>query len=205
MPVIGLVGGIGSGKSSVARWLADRRHLQIINADEIGHAALRLQDIQSQLAKRFGNTIFNESGDIDRSSLAALVFGSAPEQQTGRRDLEAIVHPYIRSTISETIDAARTSNRVEGVILDAAVLLEAGWEDVCSCVVFVDSTKENRRERVLQARGWSAGELEKREASQLSLEEKRQRADFVIANNTDIATAGRELEKILNQIHTSGV
>lgn len=205
MPVIGLVGGIGSGKSALARRLAERRHLTLIHGDEIGHAALRLQSVKAELASRFGNAIIGKDGEVDRGALAARVFGDTPEHTAARRDLEAVVHPHIRSTISETITKARTSHGVDGVLLDAAVLLEAGWEDVCDCVVFVDASDEVRRKRVAETRGWNAAELARRESSQLSLDEKRRRADIVIDNNCDLEPAVRELEKILNQMRSTNV
>ncbi|MFQ5735171.1 MAG: dephospho-CoA kinase, partial [Planctomycetaceae bacterium] len=201
----GLVGGIGSGKSAVARWLADRCNLTLIDGDEIGHAALNLPGVKSQLSTRFGQAVFDETGEIDRSALARQVFGTTPVQKQARHDLESIVHPHIRSTISETIRRARTSNGVTGVLLDAAVLLEAGWQDVCDCVVFVDASDAVRRQRVAEGRGWNGEDLARRESSQLPLDEKRRRADFIIANNSTVESAGRQLEKILNRIRTSSV
>lgn len=205
IPVIGLVGGIGSGKSAVARWVAERRNTPVIDGDAAGHQALLLPEVTSQIRKHFGTEVFDDAGLVDRSALAKLVFGAGDSHRQAKETLESIVHPVIRRVISETIDNLRTSNSPpEAILLDAAVLLEAGWENVCSAVVFIDTPFEQRRQRVA-SRGWSADELEKREASQLPLSEKRSRADFVVPNDAELERAGKQLEEIVIQLTQHGV
>jgi dephospho-CoA kinase len=200
VPVIGLTGGIGSGKSAVAGWLAERRNVCVIDGDAIGHDVLRRPEIRQRLREEFGNDVLAADDQVDRRRLAAHVFGSSPQQRDGRRRLERIVHPEIRRRISETISRESASDITEAVILDAAVLLEAGWNDVCTAVAFIDSPREARQQRVKQSRGWSDEDLRKREASQMDLEEKKSHADLIISNDSTLERAGRMLEEFVDRL-----
>lgn len=192
IPVIGIIGGIGSGKSSVARWASEHANLAVVDADRLGHLALENDRIKSALRQRFGDQIFDAAGEVQRSALARVVFGPSELQQAARGDLERIVHPEIESRIAEAITQA-AAGHCQGVLLDAAVLLESGWQKRCDAVVFVDASDETRECRVAVRSNWSPEELQKREASQLSLREKRERSDAVISNNQDVSLAGRQL------------
>lgn len=189
----------------MAKWLADRRNVAVIDADAAGRQVLEQPSIQAALRREFGSRVFDREGRVDRSAVARMVFGNAPQQVAARRKLEEIVHPGIQRAISETLEAVRASNGVEAVVLDAAVLLEAGWQNVCQAVVFVDAPLSRRRERVAEGRNWTSEELQRREASQMDLAEKRRRADFVIENDSTIDDAGQQLEQVLNRLLQSGV
>lgn len=198
IPVVGIVGGIGSGKSAVANWVRAQAPVAVIDADQLGHEALTSNSVRDALRVRFGPTIFGEDGSIVRSALAKLVFGDWPETNLARRDLEQIVHPDIRRRILEEIAQAETGlSKV--VLLDAAVLLEAGWRNLCDLVVFIDTPNEIRLERVHQNRGWTHDELARREASQQSLIEKRRESDLIVTNDRDLEYAGRQLLELLQQ------
>jgi len=144
--------------------------------------------------------VFDKQGEVNRSVLAGMVFGSSAEDRQARTDLEQIVHPEIRKEIVNRIQTARSSKDYDAVILDAAVLLEAGWNDICDLVVFVETTEECRLERVAQSRGWDRETLKAREASQLALEEKKKASDEVIDNSGTLEESGRQLEKILEHV-----
>ncbi|MCC7421989.1 MAG: dephospho-CoA kinase [Planctomycetaceae bacterium] len=205
IPVIGLVGGVGSGKSSVARAAAEFRSpswpsdsfsqsdIVIISGDSAGHEVLRDADVRQSLGERFGPSILDETGEIIRPALGRLVFGEDKEAERARRDLEAIVHPKIRQRLEQQIRGARSNPQVRAILLDAAILLESGWSDVCDAVVFIDTPQAERLKRVAASRGWTADQLARREASQWSLEKKKAASDFVIKNEGDLQTAGREL------------
>lgn len=201
---MGLIGGVGSGKSSVARRFQAISHcpVVVIDADQLGHQVLQLPTVKEQLLKRFGSTIFDSQGDISRSTLGRLVFGDDVTAKQARHDLEAIVHPEIRKLAEQSIRDLRQQQQVELIVLDAAVLLEAGWQDVCDLVVFVDTPEADRIARVQTNRGWSAEELAKREASQWSLPRKRTAADAVIDNSASVDEAAKQLEQV---IQTFGV
>lgn len=198
--MIGLVGGIGSGKSAVARGLVSRRNLVLIDADAIGHRVLELTETKEKLKKRFGNDVLDSRGEIDRSQLAKRVFGTDHASQAAREDLNRIVHPLIGKEIQREIQEAREKARrepgsVSGVLLDAAILLETGWGDACDAIVFVDASDDIREKRVRETRGWLPEDWRKREASQLSLIEKKRAADITIDNSQNLELAIDELEQ----------
>ena len=196
LPVVAVVGGVGSGKSSLARFVAQRFPAEIIDADLLGHQVLQREDVKRQIRERFDSEIFDAAGEIQRSALARTVFG---EESRPLQDLEAIVHPRIREAIRQRIEAAGKESNARAILLDAAVLLESGWTDICDKIVFVDCAIDVRRQRVL-ARGWDAEQLHQREAKQLPVDEKRRRANFVINNDSDLQSAGNRLLQIVGEI-----
>lgn len=197
-PVIGLIGGIGSGKSTVAREYADRFAALVLDGDRTGHDVLNREDVREQIRQRFGAEVFDTDGRVSRSKLAREVFGEEQHLQQARSDLEQILHPAIRKRFDTQIEEARSAGSCEAVLLDAAVLLEAGWQDRCDAVVFVDTPADVRRRRILTERGWSEDELYRREASQLPLEEKRRRSDYRIDNSQSLAEAVRQLKEYID-------
>lgn len=195
VPVIGLIGGIGSGKSHLARALASRRRVIVVNADQIGHRLLREPEVKEEIRRVFGEEVFGGDGEIDRRSLGSRVFG--PNSEEFRRTLDRIMHPRIGAAIKQEVSRAKQEPGIEAVIVDAALLLEAGWQGECDHVVFVDSPFADRLDRVARTRGWSAEELRRREASQWPLERKRERADTVV-DNTSAGRGPEELEERLS-------
>jgi len=161
IPVIGLIGGVGSGKSAVAAILAARGGV-VIDADRVGHELLTVPAVRDQIVARFGDKVLDRrvsavgSGSrIDRSALGEIVFAD-PER---RRELEAIVHPRMRDRFRSEIERLTRLGDAGVIVLDAAILLEAGWDDLCDHVVFVDAPRSVRRRRVAEQRGWSLGAL----------------------------------------------
>lgn len=200
LPVIGIVGGIGSGKSSVPRKLAERRSLAIIDADGIGHELLNESVVKHEIKTEFGSAVFQADGSVDRPALAAVVFGGTSKHEDAREALNSILHPRIRKEIHRRINEAKQSANVEAIILDAALLLESGWHKDCNLVVFVDVPRQIRQQRVIENRGWMAEELAKRELNQLPLEEKKARSNRVIDNGGSLEAAAEALECILNAL-----
>jgi dephospho-CoA kinase len=185
----------------VARWVATHEPgVVLINGDEVGHEVLTLKAVQDAIRLRFGDGVFDANGQIDRRSLGQRVFGPSDEMQIARRDLERIVHPRIRETFEERIAKAGLA-RKRAVLLDAAVLFEAGWNDLCHAIVFIEVPRIERLTRLRVGRGWDDREVERREASQVPLETKRNRSQFVIENAQSIDEAGRQLKELLTRIH----
>ncbi|MCA9257625.1 MAG: dephospho-CoA kinase [Planctomycetales bacterium] len=180
MKVIGLVGGIASGKSSVARALAELGAVTV-DADRIAHTALDHPDVKSELVERWGSAVVGSDGRIDRSEVAKRVFGDAPGPTNERRFLEQLLHPRVREQVESQL-AERRQTELPAVVLDAPLLLEAGWRDLCDEVVFVDAPPAERLRRAT-TRGWSETQFSAREASQLPIEQKRSFATYVIDNS----------------------
>lgn len=198
IPVIGIVGGIGSGKSSVAKWVAGATNVEVLDADLMGHEALRDNGVKQALCQRFGTSILRPDGEIDRSAVAKLVFGPNQTHREARHALEQVVHPEIGRRIAQGIEAAAAKGRM-AVLLDAAILLEAGWRKHCDAVVFVDCPDNTRLARLRADRGWDEEEMRRRESSQWGLTEKRRCADLVITNSGELELVGTQLLRLLEE------
>jgi dephospho-CoA kinase len=199
IPVIGLIGGIGSGKSFVARHWAHQAPVVIVDGDAAGHEVLDDPTVQDELRRQFGDEVFHSDGRVNRRAMARRVFGADEEHQQARRMLEAVVHPRIRSLMASRVAAARQTPGLKAVIIDAALLLEAGWHDLCDALVFVDVPLPDRLLRV-QSRGWTESDLRAREASQLPLDVKRRDADYVLDNSSQAADTLPPLDRLLSDI-----
>jgi len=179
MHVIGLLGGVASGKSLVARQLA-ALGAGVLDADQAAHEALNIPRIEDSVRKRWGERVFGADGRVDRSQLARIVFADPPEGPRERQFLEQLTHPAIGRKLAKEAERLAASGS-PAAVLDAPLLLEAGWDRLCSRLVFVDAPRELRLVRA-SARGWSEREFLAREAAQQSLDCKRRRADMVVDN-----------------------
>ncbi len=197
-PVLGLIGGIGSGKSRLAAELA-RRGGQVIPGDLLGHEALRQPDIKAGIVQRWGKDILDSQGEIDRRKMGQIVFAD-PAQ---RKELESRVFPFIDRRIAEEIAKGENDPRLSLIVLDAAVLLEAGWDRHCDYLVFVDAPREARLQRLAQNRGLNAKEVAARENAQMSVVEKKRRADFVLDNSASPEQLFVQVDKILKNLSGS--
>lgn len=180
MMVVGIVGGIASGKSLVSSVLA-QLGAEVVPADRLGHEVLREPAIIAAARNQWGDDVLAPDGQLDRQKIAKRVFGDSPQAVAERHFLEGLTHPQIAARVREAISRFATLGDTDVVVLDAALLLEAGWDEYCDKIIYVDAPHEVRLQRAL-ARGWSAEEFAAREASQMPLEKKRSHADIVIHN-----------------------
>ena len=167
MTIIGLIGRIGAGKSTVAqRFAVHGAH--VIDADRIAHEVLEEGDVVRQIVDRFGVDVLDADGRIRRRAVADRVFGPMPDHARALEWLEALVHPRVRSRIEAQLAALRA--REDGhdgdavVVLDVPLLVQAGWADRCDRLVVVSCSEEIRQQR-LAARHWSRAEQEARETA----------------------------------------
>jgi len=200
IPVIALVGGIGSGKSFLVRSLAQTEPIAIIDADRIGHEVLTDNEVMTQIRQEFGDGVFDSQGGIIRRALGQMVFGQDAKHQAAKVRLERIVHPRIRDRIRQQIAEIRSSKTYEAIFLDAAILLESGWKDECQAIVYVDVPAEERLRRVVSERNWTPEEFFAREANQLPVELKQQAADFTVINFPAGPAAVNQLRLIYRRI-----
>ncbi|HVX13690.1 MAG TPA: dephospho-CoA kinase [Pirellulales bacterium] len=190
MKIIGLLGGVASGKSLVAEQFR-ALGAGLLDGDRAGHDVLRLTDVKQLVRERWGQGVFADDGEVDRRALGRIVFDTSP---TGRRELEyleRITHPRITDRLREQA-AKLTTTGLMVAILDAPVMLKAGWDALCDHIVFVEAPQETRRARAL-ARGWRQEDIAARESVQEPLEVKRRRADFLIDNS---GSAEQTLEQV---------
>jgi dephospho-CoA kinase len=178
MHVVGLVGGIGSGKSEAARMLAAMGAV-VIDADKIGHAVYEPGTPGfAAVVDAFGSAVVGDDGRIDRRALGPIVFGDA--EALAR--LNGIVHPLIRAEIERRIAEERALGGAELVVVEAAILLEAGWRSLVDEVWVVRAPLAVIRERLATSRGLSAEEVDARVARQMSDAERCAAADVVVEN-----------------------
>ncbi len=180
MHKIGVLGGVASGKSLVARQLTELG-AGLLDADRAGHEVLDDPEVQLSLRHRWGDKAFGPDGRVDRSRVAEIVFAPQPAGGQERRFLENLLHPRIVRRLADEQRELAAQN-YPAVVLDAPLLLEAGWDRLCDRLIFVDAARELRLARAA-ARGWTEEDVARREAAQLPLEVKRARADVSIDNS----------------------
>ena len=193
MITLGLIGGIGSGKSTVASFFA-QRGAGVIDADAIGHRVLDLPNVKESLRKRWGDGVFLPNGEPDRKAVAALVFAPTESENRELAFLTALTHPLIQSEIEAEL------RRLKGtplIILDAALLLETEWKTNVDRIVFVDAPRDIRLQRV-RTRGWTEAQFDAREAAQLPLEFKKSKADWIVDNSGTMTKTLGEVERVIH-------
>ncbi len=192
MRVIGLTGGVGSGKSYAARYLAERGGMELLIADELGHVAMETgTEGFRRIVCRFGEDIVLPDGSLDRSKMAEIVFGDAKAME----DLNAIIHPAVKSYIADYLSERRDCPGT--VLLESAILYEAGCECFCDEVWYVYVPVEERIRRLQADRGYSEEKSRAIIARQQPEQFFFERADRVIENTADRQTLERRLETLI--------
>ncbi len=181
------------GKAAVARQFADLG-AAILDADQAGHEALRLPQVEAAAKRRWGNVVFGLDGRIDRARLARTVFAPGPEGRQERSFLEQLTHPEIARRLKHQAEELAVRGTAFAV-LDAALLLEAGWDQMCERVVFVEAPRAIRLARAMK-RGWSEEDFTAREGAQDSLDHKRSRADVIIDNSDSHQRTQAQVEQV---------
>jgi dephospho-CoA kinase len=196
--VIGVLGGIASGKSAVGALLAGPEGA-VIDADAIARTVLDSAEARAEAARKFGRSVLLPDGAIDREALGRVVFASP----AARAELESFTHPRIRAKIRDELEAARARG-VPRIVLDVPLLLENdaqhGLRAECDVLVFVESDEPIRDARAVASRGWASGEVARRERVQLPLAHKRAASDHVVVNNGTRAELEATVAAVLRAI-----
>ena len=192
-PIIGLTGGIGAGKSAVARVLGELGCF-VVNSDDLAREALCDSAVHKTLVQWWGEGILAPDRRIDRRSVARIVFARPAE----RERLESLVHPWIEKRRQAMFRTA--PDEAPALVIDAPLLIEAGVDRQCDAVIFVEADRTRRLARLAEKRGWSEQEMNQREESQLPLDAKRIRADYVIDNNGDLRSLTGQVRRTLREI-----
>jgi len=189
VPVIGLIGAIGAGKSTAAKVLAGLGG-DVVDCDALGHAAINRSEVLAELVKRWGPGVANADGSANRRAVAGIVF----HVRTELKWLESQLFPIIGGMALERIQGCKAPF----LVLDAAMLIEADWRQMCDRVLFIDAPRDMRVQRVA-TRGWSDNDLAEREASQLPKDEKKSQADAVLRNDGTLDELRTKIEALLKQ------
>jgi dephospho-CoA kinase len=192
MAYFGLTGGVASGKSTVARML-EALGARIIDADRVGHELLRSpHPAYQEIVRRFGREILDLAGEIDRKRLAAVVFADPAEL----RKLDATLHPRIIARVEELAEQYRCEDARRVVVVDAALIFEAGIGKRFAKVLVVWCRPEQQVERLMAKAGLSREEAEGRIATQMPVAEKRRRADFEIDCSGSLENTRAQVEAL---------
>lgn len=194
-PIIGLTGGIASGKSFVARLFGEMGGL-VISSDEQVHRAYERDDVKTTLRQWWGDLAFEDDGSVNRKAVAGIVFSNDSE----KRRLEGYIHPLVNAQRTEIMAAAAGDTAVLAYIWDVPLLFEAGLNHLCDAVVFVDAPLAVRQERVRVHRGWSPQELIRRENLQMPLDKKRSVSHYMISNDGSADVVREQARDVFSRI-----
>jgi dephospho-CoA kinase len=190
-PVIGILGGIASGKSTVAAEFG-KLGCAVIDADKIAHKMLDESAIQQKIISVFGNSILDTDGKINRGKLGELAF-SQTEKLT---ELTKILHPPVLAEIESQVQHLQEDTALKGIVIDMPLLLEVGWNKHCDRLIFVDCDEKTRLERVGKTAFLNKNQLRIRENFQISLDKKTSIAENTIDNNSDLSALVRQVADI---------
>ncbi len=196
MIVIGIIGGVASGKSVVTDMLQSLGAF-ILDADHIGHQVLLTAAVKDQIRAHWGNDVFSADGQVDRQALANIVFD--PERPNELIALEKITHPSIEARIREQICAAARESNPPALVLDAPVMVKTGWYRLCDILLFVECSRPDRL-RYAASRGWNASMLDSRESSQAPIDQKRKLATHTIQNDGTLDHLRKQVGDVWREI-----
>ena len=193
-PIIGIMGGIGSGKSTVAGEFA-KLGAKVINADKIAHDLLEENDTRDKIIALFGIEIVDLQGNIERKKIAEIVFNNSELLFK----LNSIIHPGVLQKTEELIEQYNQDDQCKAIILDMPLLVEVGWDKRCDKLIFVDCDEKTRNNRV-KGKFSEKNHIKNRENFQISLDKKKNIADNMINNNSDFSTLVRQIAEIFSYI-----
>ena len=197
-PIIGILGGIGSGKSTVAAEFA-KLGCKVIDADKIAHGLLDEPSVKEKVVGLFGRSILNPEGKIDRGKLAEVVFADADKLSL----INEIIHPLVLQRARELIKQYDCQNQVKAIVLDMPLLVEVGWDKRCDKLIFVDCEQKLRLDRAKKL-GFDKNQVKIRENFQISLDNKANLADNTIENNSDFSVLAKQVVNIFSYIMYNG-
>ena len=193
--LIGILGGIASGKSCVAREF-EKLGCKVINADQIAHRLLARNEVIEQIVNAFGDSMIDENGCIIRQKLAEIVF--ADKEQTDR--INSIIHPLVDKRCTELIDEYNTIDQVKAIVLDVPLLAEVGWTQRCDTLIFVDCDDKIRYKRALKRRSANIECIKNREKLQISLDIKADMSHYIIRNNSQMSAVAEQVKRVFSII-----
>jgi len=198
-PIIGILGGICSGKSTVAAEFA-KLGCKIIDADKIAHELLDEPAIKQKIVSFFGRDILDSMGKIDRSKLANIVFADDDKLAL----INKMIHPPVLARIEQLIEQYKRQPAVKAIVLDIPLLVEVGWAKRCDKLVFVDCNRQLRAERAQKMGLFDENQLKIRENLQISLDKKINIAENTIDNNSGFSALARQVADIFSNIMDNG-
>lgn len=199
MNVIGILGGIGSGKSTVAR-MFEKLGAVRIDADEISHDVRRQPDVVEKIRQTWGEEVLTD-GQVDRKKLGRIAFSSRAELDR----LNAIIHPQVMFRIERALDDIKANPSPQAVVLDAPLLVETGFDSACGVLVYVDTDSKIRKRRALAGKNLQEADLAIREKVQISLDKKRGMSHHTVDNNSSEDLTFQQVSEIWANLRRSSM
>lgn len=194
LKIIGITGQVGSGKSTVANIIKEKYDAHLILTDLIAHELMRKGAICYQLiVNYFGKDILDDTGEIERNKLSRIVF----QDSLKLSDLNDMVHPYVMNYVFDEITRLKQEDKVKYVVIETALLIEAGYKEICDEVWAVTISDEIRRERLRKSRGYSSEKIDSILKNQLKDEIIRENSTAIINNNGKIDEIIKQIEFLL--------
>lgn len=200
--VIGITGGVGCGKSTVLDILKEKHQASIIEADKVGHIVMEYKSKAFEKIKAlFGECVIDNSGTvpaINRKALAEIVF----KDEEKLKKLNGIIHPAVKEYIRSFVEAEK-SKGTKYIVVEAALLIEAGYRDICDCYCYVYANENIRKKRLMSSRGYTEEKTDSIMKNQLSEAVFKSECEYIIDNNGDYDSLCIEIEKTLQNIENN--
>lgn len=194
MRIIGLTGGVGCGKSTVANLLKTEYNARILLTDDIAKASYNIgNEGYKKVIALFGENILNCEREIDRVKLSKIVFSDNEKLDS----LNKLIHPIVWDEVEKNIAMAK-EDKIQFLVIESAILVEAGYKKLCDEIWYIKSNKEERIKRLLESRGYSKEKSESIINNQAKEDEYIKNSDFVLDNNGDITELKNAIDKIIN-------
>lgn len=194
MKVIGITGQVGSGKSAIAKMMEKQLGVHLILTDEIAKELMKPGQISYQrILHDFGTDILNGQLEIDRNKLSSIVF----LDRSKLKILNENVHPYVMDAVKEEIKIVKKENYASAILIETALLIEAGYQSICDEVWYVSVSDETRRKRLKESRGYTDEKIDSILANQLSDDEFREKCTKIIENNSQIEEIAERIQLML--------
>lgn len=201
MKIIGVTGGVGAGKSQILKHLEDNYRAKVVLADNVGiEVEQKGEECYRQIVEAFGTCILDEDGNLDRAALRDVVFSD--EENT--KKINSIIHPAVIERIKQKEAALRKENKYDFYIIEAALLIECGFNSYVDEMWYIYTDINVRRERLKASRGYTDEQIDRIIAAQLSDEEFRNNSDFVIDNSGDFKSTYEQIDKHMLKLLDGG-
>lgn len=198
MKVIGVTGGVGAGKSEILNYIADNWNATVVEADEVGYLVMKPgKSCFAPIVELFGPGILQEDGTLDRTRIAQIVF----EDKNLLEKLNAIVHPAVKKYIRKAIQREE-ENETDFFIVEAALLIEDKYDEICDELWYIYADEETRTERLKKNRGYSEEKIKSIFANQLSEDEFSEHCDFEIDNSGDFEDTKEQIMQRMQMYET---
>jgi len=198
-PIIGILGGIGSGKTTVAAEFA-KLGCEVIDADKIAHELLEKKTVKEKIVALFGQSVLDPNGKIDHKKLADIVFTDVSKLSL----LNGIVHPLVLERAEQLIEKYNQDPKAAAIVLDIPLLVEVGWDKHCDKLVFVDCNRQLRIDRAKKGGVFDENQLKIRENLQISLDKKVNITDNIVVNNSDFSALVKQVADIFSCVVNNG-